>query len=63
MASRTPVAAAGFRRAATVVSVTASILKQVEALGYAVSVHRVNGVIEMHAVNLAQMVRSDLEDV
>jgi hypothetical protein len=30
--------------------VTRSILKQVESLGYAVSVHRVNGVVEMHAV-------------
>jgi len=29
------------------------ILKQIESLGYAVSVHRVNGVVEMHAVQLA----------
>jgi hypothetical protein len=30
-----------------------AVLDQVRSLGYAVSVHRVNGVIEMHAVNLS----------
>lgn len=32
---------------------THAILRQVESLGHAVSVHRVNGMIEMHAVMLA----------
>ena len=32
---------------------TLHVLKQIESLGYAVSVHRVNGVVEMHAVKLA----------
>lgn len=30
-----------------------ALLDQIRALGFAVSVHRVNGVIEMHAVKLA----------
>jgi hypothetical protein len=32
---------------------TPIILKQVRSLGFAVSVHRVNGVVEMHAVKLS----------
>jgi hypothetical protein len=28
------------------------ILNQIQSLGYAVSVHRVNGVVEMHAAQL-----------
>jgi hypothetical protein len=31
---------------------TQSILKHIERLGYAVSTHRVNGTVEMHAVKL-----------
>jgi hypothetical protein len=31
---------------------TCAILKQIRSLGYAVSIHRINGVVEMHAVLL-----------
>ena len=32
---------------------TAAIFKQIESLGYAVSVHRMDGYVEMHAVLLS----------
>ncbi len=35
------------------VATARAVLRQVESLGYAVSVHRVNGVVVMHAVKLA----------